>query len=93
MRRVRTVRIPFHAIQVNVTPRGREIVFPVEGKWYRMPWSRVPERFKELYVALLRLQGARIPPELWRYARDEVCLDDLNIELDMRYAERLEEVW
>jgi len=93
MARQRAVRLPFHAIQVNVTPEGREIIFPVKGEWYRMPWGRVPERFKELYVALLRLQGARIPPELWKYARDDVKLGDLTIELDLRYAERLEERW
>lgn len=77
-----------HEIQVNEGPDGKEIVFPVGDKWYRMPWDNVPEKFRKMYWALVRLSGGEIPKDL---DYDSVVVNDAVIELDMEYAEEMDE--
>ena len=82
-------KVPFTAMRVNVTPEGREVIFPYGPSWYRLKWADVPERFKVLYVAKLRLNGYDVPDDLKPYERDSVTLDDLTVEVDLTKAEEV----
>jgi len=85
------VEIPFHRILVNSGREGLEIVFPYMGKWYRMKWEDVPEKFKILYVARLKLMGVTLPSYLKQYERVQVNVEELNITLDLTKAEEVKE--
>jgi len=78
------VKIPFNVIQINLTKeKTLEVVFFHGGKFYAMPWNEVPEKFKILHVAKLKLLGCSIPDFLKSYIKDVVDLSDVNIEMDL----------
>jgi len=83
------VSVPFHKIHVNTTPNGKEIVFKYEDKFYRMDWANVPDKFKQLYVAKLKLEGIAVPEDLASYDVGTFDLSDTNIELDLNSAEEI----
>jgi len=84
--------VPFHTIQVNaVAFEGPEVVFPYEGKWYRMDWADVPDRFKQLYVVSLRLQGISVPSALQEYIVDTIDVATLDIDFDLTKAQEVDE--
>lgn len=86
------VKIPFSQIQVNMVAfEGAEVVFPYGDKWFRMEWAKVPDRFKQLYVLKLRLNGVRVPDALEQYIVDNMSVSDLDIELDLEEAEEVDE--
>ena len=86
------VKVPFNQIQVNLVAfEGAEIVFPYESKWFRMGWNDVPDRFKQLYVLKLRLEGVKVPNALEQYIVNDVDVSDLSIELDLGKAEEVNE--
>ncbi len=78
-------RVRFFAIRVNETREGREIVFPYgqEREWYRMSWEDVPERYKQLYVAYLKLSGIEIPDWLKPYDTGTIDLTSADVEIDL----------
>jgi len=85
------VKIPFNRIYVNQGRRGLEVVFNYDGNWYRLDWDKVPERYKVLYVALLRLQGLEVPGYLREYERDTINVSDTSIEVDLDECEKIPE--
>ena len=87
------VEIPFYSINVNSGREGLEIVFNYNRKWYRLKWDKVPEKFKTLYVATLKLQGLKIPDYLKKYEKDIVNVSDLSIEIDLNECEEIPETY
>ena len=85
------VKIPFNLINVNQSGENLEIVFPCNDKWYRMDWDKVPEKFKILYVATLKLQGLEIPEHLRKYEKDTIDVSDVNVEIDLSQCEEIPE--
>jgi len=83
--------IPFHRIFVNVRLGEREIIFQYGKKWFKMKWSDVPEKFKVLYAAKLKLERGNIPDDLKPYERSEISVGDINIELNLDKAEEVKE--
>jgi len=87
------ITISFNKIYVNtVAFEGAEIIFSYGDKWYRMKWDNVPDRFKQLYVLYLRLQGIEVPSSLQDYIVSTLNVEDLQIELDLSLAEEMEKV-
>ena len=84
------VRIPFPRIFVNQVRDKLEIVFPYRDKWYRLDWEKVPNKFKELYIAKLRLNGFPIPDRLKEYSISVINIEDLEIEIDLDECEEYE---
>jgi len=87
------VEIPFNLVRLNEVANTREIVFPYGNDWYRMSWEDTPERFKELYVAWLKLQGIEIPEWLKDYEKDTIDIKDVNIEIDLSKCEKIPAVY
>jgi|GEM_PF-6465839 len=86
------VKVPFNQIQVNLVAfEGAEIVFPYKSKWFKMRWNNVPDRFKQLYVLKLRLEGVKVPNALKQYIVNDIVIGDLSIELDLDKAEEIDE--
>jgi len=86
------IEVKYHQIQVNVKANGeREIVFPYGGKWYRMNWSDVPDTFKEMYVADLKLHGYSIPDDLIAWDEEFPHIGDAVVFLDLTKAEEVGE--
>jgi len=85
------VKIPFNRIHVNQGRNGLEIVFRYDKNWYRMDWDKVPEKFKILYVATLKLQGLEIPEHLRKYEKDTIDVSDVNVEIDLSQCEEIPE--
>ena len=83
------VKINFHQIENNEAFGEREIVFPVQGKWFRMKWNNVPEKYKQLYVVYLKLQGIPIPAWLKKYETKITSVDDTTIEIDLTKCEEI----
>jgi len=76
-------KVSFPLIRLNETPTGREIVFPYGNDWYRMPWEDVPDRYKQLYAAYLKLQGIEIPDWLAPYDVGTIDLTTTDVEIDL----------
>ena len=87
------VKVRFNLIQVNEIGESREVVFPYEGRWFRMDWNKVLERFKVLYVAMLKLQGLEVPEDLKEYERDTIDVSDIDIEIDLNQCEEIPEMY
>jgi len=83
--------IKYSVIQVNRTSEGYEIVFPCNGKWYRLSWDLVPERFKQLYVVDLKLQGISVPDFLAPYNVDPVEIGDTTVDIDLSLCDEVPE--
>ena len=90
---MQVVKIPFHLIHVNSGRSGLEIIFPHNRKWYRLEWSKTPEKFKILYVAMLKLQGIEIPEHLKQYERNTIDLSEIEIEIDLNECEEIPEAY
>ena len=76
-------KVSFSLIRINETPNGREVVFPYGKNWYKMSWEDVPDRYKQLYVAHLKLQGASVPDWLTPYDVGTINLMTTDIEIDL----------
>jgi len=87
------VKIPFNLINVNQGTEGLEIVFPYGKDWYRLDWVKAPEKFKILYVAMLKLQGIEISEHLKEYERDVVDISDTSIEIELDECEKISETY
>ena len=87
------VKIPFNRIHVNQSVEGLEVIFDYNGEWYQLDWNRVPEKFKILYVAMLKLQGLEIPEHLKEYERDTIDISDINIEIELDECEKIPETY
>lgn len=87
------VTVKFYQISVNLTDAAREIIFPYEGKWYRMDWENVPDKFKQLYVAYCKLNGVEIPDFLKPYDIGTFDISTTDIELDLTLAEEIPETY
>jgi len=87
------VKIPFNRLYVNQGRDGLEVVFHYDKNWYRLSWSKVPEKFKILYVAMLKLQGLEIPEHLKKYERDTIDISDMNIEIELDECEKIPETY
>ena len=85
------IRIPFSRIHVNQGREGLEVVFRYDKNWYRLYWDKAPEKFKVLYVAMLKLQGLEIPEHLKEYERDTIDISDINIEIELEECEKIPE--
>jgi len=83
------VNVPFNVIRINETPNGKEVVFSYGEDFYRMEWDKVPDRFKELYVVWLKLQGMTIPEWLKDYERDTVDVSDVSVEIELDECEKI----
>ena len=83
------VKVPFNLISINETPRGREIVFVYGNDFYRMDWDKVSDRFKELYVVWLKLQGKEIPEWLEECEKDTIDVSDVSVEIDLDECEKI----
>ena len=57
------VGIPFWVIQYNVTDTGAELVFPYEGKFYRLDTNKAPSEFWKYRKLLLWLTEGRTENE------------------------------
>ena len=87
------VSVPFYRMYVNQGRDGLEIVFNYGKNWYRVDWNRVPDKFKILYVAMLKLQGLEIPEHLKKYERDTIDISDMNIEIELDECEKIPETY
>ena len=77
-------KVNFSLIRINETPNGREIVFPYGKEWYKMSWEDAPERYKQLYVAYLKLQGIPIPDWLTSYdVVGTIDMSSIDVEIDL----------
>lgn len=85
------MEVRFRDIRVNTTPSGREIVFRYGDQWFKMDWESVPDRFKELYVAYLKLIGADIPDDLSKFDKDVYNIGDATVEIDIEQVEKIPE--
>ena len=85
------VKIPFNRLHVNEGREGLEAVFNYDRNWYRLSWDKVPEKFKILYVATLKLQGLEIPEHLKEYERDTIDISDISIEIELDECEKIPE--
>jgi len=83
------VKIPFNRIHVNQGREGLEVVFYHDKSWYRLDWKKAPEKFKILYVAMLKLQGFEIPKHLKEYERDTIDISDIDIEMELNECEKI----
>ena len=86
---IMNAKVPFHHIKVNKRQNEREIIFFYEENWYRLDWAKVPEKFKILYVAFLKLQGSDIPNDLKEFEKDIIDISDTNIEIDLDACEKI----
>jgi len=77
------VDVPFHLIRVNLGREGLEVVFPLGNNWYRCKWDKVPERFKHLYYAYLKLLGKPIPDWLKEYTVKTISIENTIISIDL----------
>ena len=87
------VNVKFRDIRVNTTPSGREIVFRYGDQWFRMGWENVPDRFKELYVAYLKLMGFGVPEDLSEFDRETYDIGDGSVEIDIDKAIKIHEIY
>ena len=87
------IKVPFNLIRVNEGREGLEIVFPYGNDFYRMKWDKVPDRFKELYVVWLKLQGMTIPEWLKEYEKDTIDVSDVSVEIDLDNCEKIPETY
>ncbi|MDL1957029.1 MAG: hypothetical protein LWW95_08315 [Candidatus Desulfofervidus auxilii] len=83
------VKVLFNMINVNQRGKKLEIVFPYDKHWYRLDWEKVPEKFKILYVAGLKLQGHKVPDYLKEFEKDVIEISDLNIEIKFDECEKI----
>lgn len=84
------VKIPFNLINVNQGRESLEIVFPYGKDFYRLDWDKTPDKFKELYVVWLKLNGYKIPEWLKDYDR-EIVVTDVSIEIELDECEKIAE--
>jgi len=87
------VRIPFNLIRVNQIGKRLEIVFPYGNDFYRLDWSKVPDRFKELYIVWLKLSGYKVQEWLKEFERDVVDVSDVSIEIELDECEKIPETY
>lgn len=85
--------IPFNMMFVNKTREGIEVIFQHYGKWYRMNWENVPERFKHLYYAKLKLEGKPIPDFLKPYEVKEITIENAVVRIDLDDCEEIPETY
>ncbi|HDD44012.1 MAG TPA: hypothetical protein ENG63_04020 [Candidatus Desulfofervidus auxilii] len=83
------VKVLFNLINVNQREKKLEIVFPYGKDWYKLDWEKVPEKFKILYVAALKLQGYKVPDYLKEFERDIIEISDVNIEIELDECEKI----
>lgn len=83
------VKIPFNLIRLNEVAGEKEVIFPYGNGWYKLSWENTPERFKELYVVWLKLQGMEIPDYLKDYEKDTIDIKDVDIEIDLSKCEKI----
>ena len=84
--------VHFANISINTVNGGREAIITV-GRWsYSLPWDKLPDRFKQLYVAWLRLQNANIPDDLQQYVTDNIDISNLYFDINLDEAVLLSEV-
>ena len=86
------VKIPFNLIKINKTRESLEIVFPYGNDFYRLDWDKVPDKFKELYVVWLKLNGYKVPEWLKDYER-EIVVSDVSIEIELNECEKIAETY
>ena len=86
-------KIKFSLIQINEGRDGREIIFPYDKDWYALDWEKVPDRFKELYVLYLRLQGLEIPDYLKAFQKDSLQVKNLDIQIDLDVCRKISEMY
>ena len=86
------VKIPFNLIKINKTRESLEIVFPYGNDFYRLDWDKVPNKFKELYVVWLKLNGYKVPEWLKDYER-EIVVSDVSIEIELNECEKIAETY
>jgi len=73
--------------------QGLEIVFPYRNQWYRLDWDKTPDRFKELYVVWLKLQGKEIPNYLKKWETVMIDVENVNIEINLAECEEIPETY
>ena len=83
------VKVKFHLIRINTVASKLEIVFPYGEKWYRMDWENVPDKYKTLYTAYIKMLGREVPDYLKDYEKTTIELDNLEIELELDLAEEV----
>ena len=83
------VKIPFNLIRINQVRESLEVVFPYGNDFYSLKWDFVPDKFKELYVVWLRLNGYKVPDWLKEYEKKVVDVSDVNIEIELNKCKKL----
>ena len=80
-------RINFKNISVTFNEYQRIIQFKYRDKNYTMKFEDTPQKFKDLYLVKLVLNGNAIPTDLENLVKDStninIKLNDLNINLDL----------
>jgi len=86
------ISVPFHRVHLNLRPDSSpEVVFRHGNVWYRVEWSKVPDRFKELCALKLRLEGRSLPEWLEGALGDKVDVRSFEIEFDESVCEFIPE--
>ncbi len=84
--------VHFANISVNTINGEREAIVTV-GRWsYSLPWNKLPDRFKQLYVAWLRLQNLAVPQNLQQYITNNIDISNLYFDINLNEAVLLSEV-
>jgi hypothetical protein len=80
-------RVNFKNISVTFNEYQRIIQFKYRDKNYTMKFEDTPQKFKDLYLVKLVLNGNAIPTDLENLVKDStninIKLNDLNINLDL----------
>jgi len=81
--------IHFANINVNVVNGVREAIVMINHWSFSLPWDKLPDRFKQLYVLWLRLQNIPVPQDLQQYVVNNIDVANLYFDINLDEAKLL----
>lgn len=84
--------VHFTNILVNENNNKREVIINI-GKWtFSLSWDKIPDNYKYIYVAWLKIQNLSIPDDLQEYIMDTIDISNLYFDINIDEAVLLNEV-
>ena len=79
----------FTKIHVSYYDGVRYCVFRYGDDWYMTEFDNMSDKFKQLYVAYLILNGYKVPDDLTTYISSCLDVSDITITIDLSKCQKI----